>query len=172
MTAPRLKPSPDAGRKAREQAKAYEGVFAPVPLELEDGSTVDIPPHPNLRMLDDDRQEAYEELIFETESYDRAPDTVFPEQTLASGVVVPAETRKGNLLEPFRKDGVLVKPPHSVRIVQAALGEDVYKQLRDGGCSAADVWRIWNRQGLEIAERRDADPKSNGGPVDLAALSK
>lgn len=165
-----LKTAPNAGQRAREQAKAYGGVFAPAPLELDDGTVIDIPPHPNLRMLDDEQQEAYEELLFETEGYDRAPDIHFPEQKLANGVVVPEEVRRGNLLEPYRKDGVLIKPPHSVRVVQAALGDELYQQLRAGGRNAADVWRIWNQQGLDIAERQAADSKSGGGPVDLAAV--
>ena len=128
---------PNAGAKAREQAKAFDSIFAPIPLELDDGSVVEIPPHPNLRMLDDDRQEAYEELMFETESYDRVPDITLPEQKLNNGAVLPAETRRGALLEPYRKDGVLIKPPQSVRVVQTAIGDEEYARLRAGGRSAA-----------------------------------
>ena len=165
-------PVPNVARRGREQAKAYESVFAPTALELDDGTVIDIPPHPNLRMLDDDRQAAYEELLFETESYDRLPDIHFPEQTLDSGAVIPADTKRGALLEPYRKGGELIKPPHSVRVVQAALGEDVYTVLRAGGRSAADVWRIWNEQGLRITERQAADSKSNGSALGVAALPR
>lgn len=170
------KPS-SAGRQAREQASAYRSVFAPTILELDGGVSVEIPPHPNLRMLDDDRQEAYEELLFETESYDRGPEIFIPEQRIRdadgndTGVVLPAETRPGRLLEPYRKDGQLVKPPHSVRVVQVCLGDAVYAKLRAAGKSAADVWRIWNEQGLRISERADGDPKSNGSSNGLAAVS-
>jgi hypothetical protein len=159
---------PDAPKRAREQATAYGSVFSPTPLELDyaDGGseTIEIPPHPNLSMLDDERQAAYEELMFEVEGYDRDPDIYIPEQNLDNGVVLPAETKKGRVLQPYRKDGVLVKPPHSVRVVQVCLGEELYGKLRRAGLQAADVWRIWNEQGLELAARADADPKSNGSP--------
>ena len=167
---------PDAARRARDQAAAYDSVFAATPLELtfSDGSTeiVEIPPHPNLSMLDDERQEAYEELMFEAESFDREPDIYIPEQTLESGVVLPAETRKGRVLQPYRKDGELVKPPHSVRVVQACLGDDNYAKLRRAGKNAADVWRIWNQQGLDLANRSDVDPKSNGRAGSLVSLRR
>jgi hypothetical protein len=165
-------PQPNQGRRAREQAESYESVFGPTPLELEDGTTINIPPHPNLNMLDDAQQEAYEELMFEIESFDRERDIYIPEQKLDNGVILPSETRRGALLTPFRKDGELVRPPHSVRVVQAALGPELYAALRAGGRSAADVWRTWNAQGLRIADRAEMDPKSNGGARGLVALPR
>lgn len=169
--------SSKAAREAREQAEAYDSLLADTELTLEDGSTIKIPPHPDLGMLDDDRMEAYEELMIEVESYDREPDMFIPEQRLRdpetgkeTGVVLPADTREGALKRPYRKDGQLIKPPHSVKVVQAVLGEIEYKRLREGGYSAKDVWRIWGRQGLDLKERQAADPKSDGGSVDLAAV--
>ena len=165
-------PQPVQGRRAREQAESYASVFGPSPLELADGTTIKVPPHPNLRMLDDAQMEAYEELMFEVESYDREPDVYIPEQKLDNGVILPAETRRGRLLEPFRKEGELVKPPHSIRIVEVCLGPEAYAQLRNSGGNAADVWRVWNEQGLRIADRADVDPKSNGGARGLALLPR
>jgi len=156
--------------EAREQAKAYDSLFSNQKIELDDGTTMEIPPHPDFGMLDDDRQEAYEELIFETESYDREPDIFIPEQNLENGLTLPAETKRGELLRPFRKDGVLVKPPHSVRIVQAALGLEQYTRLKIGGKCAADVWRVWGRQGMEVRNRQSSDSKSNGSSVDLVSV--
>ncbi len=164
----------DAGSKAREQADAYNSLLADQELELEDGSILKIPPHPDLGMIDDEQLEAYEELLVEVESYDREEDIYIPEQRLRdpdsgqeTGVVLPAETQKGALKRPYRKDGVLVKPPHSVRIVQAVLGPEKYKQLRAGGRGAKDVWRLWGEQGLELRQRQERDSKSDGGSVDL-----
>jgi hypothetical protein len=159
MPNPILPKVPDAQRRAREQAETHESLFAPMELELDDGTTVEVPPHPNLMMLDDDRQEDYEELMFEVESYDREPDLYIPEQTLSSGVILPAETKRGGIKLPYRKDGELIRPPHSVKVVQAALGEKQYLRLREGGRCAADVWKLWNDQGLRIADRQAADPK-------------
>lgn len=154
---------------ARLQAEMYDSIFASTPLELNDGNTVLIPPHPDFGMLDDNRMEDYEDLLMEVEEYDREPDVFIPAQTLSDGAVVPSETVQGQLKRPFRKDGVRVKPAHSVRVVQAALGPDYFK-LRDGGKSAADVWKIWGKQGLEIQARRDA--KSEAGDLSMGAISE
>jgi hypothetical protein len=162
--------SSDAAAEAREQADAYESLFASHELEI-DGGSVTIPPHPDFGMLDDERLEDYEELLFEVDTeYDREESIYIPEQHLDNGVTLPASEQPGALKRPYRKNGVLVKPPHSVRVVQAVLGEAEYKRLRDGGKSAADVWKIWGKQGMEVQERQSADPKSNGSTVDLASV--
>ena len=167
----------DAVAKAREQAEAYASLFADQDLELDDGTIMKIPPHPDLGMIDDDQMEAYEELLVEVESYDREPDIYIPEQRLKdpntgqeTGVVLPADTQQGALKRPYRKDGVLVKPPHSVRVVQAVLGPEKYKALRAGGRSAKDVWRLWGEQGLELRQRQAIDSKSDGSPVGLVSV--
>lgn len=174
-------PAGEGPRKAREQAAAYRSMFAPTTMTLEypDGTTedIEIPPHPNLRLLDDDNLDAYEDLLFEAEeTYDREPDILIPEQKLDNGIVLPAETRRGVLKTPYRStgdDGVahLVKPPWSVKVCQACLGDETYKKLQAAGKSAADVWAIWNEQGLELAERETADPKSVRGRTSVAPAS-
>lgn len=176
--------SPDAAAEARQQAQAYDSLFANREITLDDGDTVSIPPHPDFRMLDDENMAAYEELLFEMESYDREPDIYIPEQRLKdsdgkeTGAVVPADTIRGSLKMPFRRtvkgpDGEdvteLIKPPHSVKVVMAALGDETYKKLREGGRSAADVWRIWGSQGLE-AKQRQGRPAADAGTVDLAPV--
>ena len=98
--------SATAAREAREQAEAYESVFAPTPLELDDGTVLQIPPHPDFGMLDDEQMGEYEELLFEVEGYDHEDD--LPEQHLDSGITLPGE--RGALKRPYRKDGALVKP--------------------------------------------------------------
>lgn len=174
--------SKDAARQAREQAEAYDSLLADTVLDLVDeegnpNGTINIPPHPDLGMLDDDRMEAYEELMMEVESYDREDDIFIPEQRLRdpetgkeTGVVLPSSNQRGALKRPFRKDGVLIKPPHSVRVVKACLGETEYKRLLAGGYSAKDVWRIWGRQGIDLQERQAGDPKSSGRVVALEAV--
>lgn len=166
----------NAGRQAREQADEYSSVFAPTPLKLDDGTVIKVPPHPNLRMLDDEAQAGLERLEFALESYDRHPDVYIPEQKVkdrsGNEMVLPPETKEGPLKLPHRKTNgdvaELLDPPYTVQVAQIALGEDDYAKLRGGEIdgrrgSAADVWRIWNEQGLDIAERRAADSKSDGG---------
>jgi hypothetical protein len=168
--------SPKAGQKAREQADAYDSMFADIELELDDGATLSIPPHPDLGMLDDEATEQYEELQFEMESYDREEDIFIPEQRLMdpdgneTGVVLPGSTAQGQLKRPYRKDGELVKPPHSIRVARIALGEEGYQRLVAGGRSAGDVWRAWAKQAAELRDREEADSKSEGSSVDLEAV--
>lgn len=168
----------NAGRQARDQASAYDSLFAETKLELDDGSFLSIPPHPDLGMLDDEQMDAYEDLVMEQETYDREEDIYIPEQRLLdsdgneTGVVLPASTEKGALKRPFRINGVRVTPAHSVRVAQIALGEDGYARLRKGGRSAADVWRVWGRQAAELADRQASDDKSAGSPLGLASVSE
>jgi hypothetical protein len=171
MQQPKRLPTASPIERARDQAEAYDSLFASTPMELNDGSVLMIPPHPDFGMLDDDRMEDYEDLLMEVETYDRDSEIFIPEQKLEGGVTLPAETRKGELLRPYRKNGVRVKPSHTVRVVQAALGPEDYARLRAGGKNAADVWKVWGKQGLAIQERRLFDPKSDGSSVDLESIS-
>jgi len=162
----------EAAREAREQAEAYDSLFANQKLELADGSIMEIPPHPDFGMLDDERMEDYEDLMFELDTtYDREPDIYIPEQVI-DGMTMPAETKRGDLLRPYRRNGERVRPSHSIRVVKAALGEDAYAQLKAGGRCAADVWRIWGKQGLEVNQRRFQGSQINGSTVDLASISE
>lgn len=168
--------APNAGKQAREQADAYDSLFADIQMELNDGTTIAIPPHPDLGMLDDEAMEQYEELQFEMESYDREEDIIIPEQRLKdadgneTGVVLPGTVSPGALKRPYRKNGELIKPPHSVRVARIALGEEGYQRLVAGGKSAGDVWRAWAKQAAELRDREAGDSKSEGSPVDLAAV--
>lgn len=168
--------APNAGRQAREQAKVYDSLFADTPLELDDGTVMMIPPHPDLGMLDDEQMDAYEDLLMEMEDYDREEDIYIPEQRLLdangneTGVVLPATTERGKLKRPFRKNGVRVKPAYSVRVACIALGDKGYERLRAGGRSAADVWRVWGRQAAELSDRQAEDSKSDGSALGLASV--
>lgn len=168
--------APEAGDQAREQATEYDSVFRDTLITLDNGNTVSVPPHPDLGMLSDEAMEAYEELQFEMESYDREEDIIISEQRLKdpegneTGIVLPGSVQQGALKRPYRKDGQLIKPPHSVKVAQIALGAD-YARLVEGGKSAADVWRIWGSQAAELQRRRAEDSKSDGRSVDLEAVS-
>lgn len=170
MQQPKRLPTASPINEALAQAEAYESLFAPTELELNDGSVILIPPHPDFGMLDDDRMEDYEDLLMEVETYDRAEDIYIPEQKLDGGVTLPAETKKGELLRPYRKNGVRVRPSHTVRVVQAALGPEGYARLRAGGRSAADVWKVWGKQGLAVQARQFRGSETDGGVVDLEAI--
>ena len=179
MTQPAKLDTASPASDARDQAEAYDSIFANTPLELCDGTILEIPPHPDFGMLDDDRIDDYNELLFERDTtYDREQDIFIPEQRMKdpntgeeNGVVLPATTERGMLKVPYRVDGKLLKPAWSVRVVKACLGEKDYELLRAGGKSSADVWRIWGKQGQLARERQAADSKSHGSAVDLEAVS-
>lgn len=173
--------APEAAREARHQAKTYRSVFAGPTLTFDDGTTMDLPPHPDLRMFDEDVLQAYDELLFEVRnSYDHEPDVWIPEQKVSDStggeIKLPATLRKGSLIIPLQKTGAdgkpeLMKPPYEVKLVQLILGERRYRELRsktiDGQkAGAKDVWRAWNERGEALMQRSDADPKSDAGAVD------
>jgi hypothetical protein len=175
--------SPHAASEARAQALAAESIFAPTPIELGPGEVYLLPPHPDFGMLDDDATERYEELLFERdEEYLREPDIIIPEQHLLdpatgqpNGIVVPGDTQRGRLKQPYRKldeNGkvVRVSPPYSVQLAKAVVGDEDYAKLKAAGKSAADIWRIWGEQALEARERADVDDKSDGSAVGVEAV--
>lgn len=169
--------APNAGDQAREQATEYDSVFKDTVLTLDDGTTINVPPHPDLAMLNDEAMQEYEEYQFEMESYDREDDIIIPEQRLLdadgreTGVVLPGSVQRGALKRPFRKDDELIRPPHSVRVAKIALGAENYARLVAGGKSAADVWRIWGTQAAELRRRQESDSKSDGSAVAMEAVS-
>ena len=187
MSEKSLSTTPDAGIVAAKQAAEYGGMFAMLELRLDDGGVIEVPPHPNLRMFDDEGLAALDQLHFDLESYDRMPDVVIPAQSVkdkaGNELQLPAETVQGALkTNPYRKtDPVtgrveVLNPPYEVQVARIALGEEDYGRLRAGRVngrkgSAADVWRLWNTQANAVAERRASDSKSDGGVVDLASVS-
>lgn len=170
----------NAGTQAREQAAEYGGIFTSTPLRLDDGTVIHVPPDPRHRLLDDDQMAAYDALLFESESYDRGDEVVIPPQKVYDGdknvvTELPAQTRPGILLTPYRKDGELLQPAWEVRVVEAALGPTDYARLRAGTIdgvrgSSRHIQQIWVEHNRAIRERQAADSKSAGGTVDLAPV--
>ena len=173
------------GAEAAEQAKAYNSVFAPRDLTLDDGTVIEVPPHPNLRMLDDDALAAWDQLWFDLEGYDHHEITL-PERVVkdADGteMVLPPETRQGSLKVPYRTTdpdtgkSTLLNPPYEVQVAKIALGEN-YAVLRAGTVkgkrgAARHVWAIWNAQGLDLTERQASDSKSADRADGVAAVAE
>ena len=163
-----------SGADAIEQANTYGGILANKTLYFDDGSTMQVTPHPSLGVFETAEQaDEYEQYMFDIqETYDREPDIYIPEQTVerdGKTIVLPAETKRGAVKTPYRKDGVRCTP-HNVRLVQIALGDKKYKQLvskkidkRPAGYG--DVLRLWLDQGNQMKERATEDPKSVAGDL-------
>ena len=175
---PETTPSPDA----LEQAAQYGGPFAPKYLHFDDGEPMKICPHPAYRLFDSEEAlTAYDQHMVDIEeNFDREPDIYIAEQKIKTEdggeVVLPAETKRGAVKPPYRKDGVLVSPSHEVLLVQIALGEAKYAQLKTqmiGGrpASYADVWRLWLEAGDEGRARAAADSKSVGSATGVEGVA-
>jgi hypothetical protein len=177
--------SPDAGKSALEQARIYDSVLAPITLSFDDGTTMDIPPNPYLRVLDDDQLIAWDKLHFERDhTYDRGPDEIVAVEereitdkrgNVLTTIPAAAETRPGPLLFPYRRAGELITPSWEILEVIAAIGQKQYDLARsktiDGERVAVKHFRkAWYRVEELLRERQTADPKSNGGAVDLEAV--
>lgn len=165
----------DAGRHATDQATEYDGsIFSWTTLTFDDGTSIQIPPQPNLRQLDDDCLAAYDQLTVEAESYDHED---IPESKVTGDdgkeVVIPAHKK---YRQPYHKDGVLVSPPWEVQEVRAAIGPEQYELLRSKTINgrragAGDVRRVWNEAGLRLMERQKRDSKSADSAGDLAPVA-
>lgn len=167
----------NSSAQAREQATEYESLFGDVRLDLDDGDFIMVPPHPNYGLLDDDKMEEWNQLLFAVDTeYEREPDIYIPGQTLDSGVELPGTTIRGDIKMPYRRivNGVpeLVSPPHTVKIVQIALGMEDYEKMRRGGRTAKDVFKIWGQQSLNVKNRQNNDSFRAGSSVDLASVSE
>lgn len=158
---------PVATREAKEQAAEYFGFAAGVSIKLDNGKVFEIP---NPSLLDDDQQERYEELQFLLEQCDREDDIVIPARTLADGEEVAERTIKGDLKQPYRIDGNLLKPNYNARIGIVAFGEEGYKEFKASGGSGAQIALEWARMNKEFADRAEADSKSEGGDGSVAAV--
>lgn len=176
--------SPTAGSEAVAQAEAAGGIFTSTILRLDDGTPIKIPPHPSLRLLDDDVLTELDRLDFDLESYDRHPDQYIPAQKgkdrNGDEIDLPAQTVQGALKYPYRKTGadgvpVMLDPPYDVQQVQIVLGRGVYEKLRAGTVngergSLVHVRAIWREQNEALGRRQAADDKSAGSSVDLAPV--
>lgn len=147
---------PNSIAAAREQAAEYLGFLASVRIVTDDGA-FEIP---NPSLLDDEQQARYDTLQLESESWDRHPDVLNDDGSIK---------RRGELKEPYRKDGVLVEHYH-IQLAKAILG-DRYPAFVAAGGRGNDVNVIWWKMQAELARRRREDSKSAGGAGSVASAA-
>jgi hypothetical protein len=129
---------------AREQAAEYLGFVASERVVTKDG-VFEIP-YPSL--LDDEQQTRYDQLQFDAQGWDKHDN--------------------GSLMEPHRKDGVLVEN-YNIQLAKAILG-DRYAAFKAAGGRANDVAVIWWKMRKGVADRQAADSKSAAGAVGVDAV--
>lgn len=148
---------PVSPREARDQAADYIGLVASVSVKADNGEVFEIP---NPWLLDDDQQQRFDQLQFDLECLDKAPD--YQDE---HGNVFP-----GRVLEPHRKNGILVEH-YNVRLAKAIFGDDVYQRFKAAGGRANDVALVWRKMNALLAAHRAADSKSGPGDSQVAAVS-
>jgi hypothetical protein len=159
-------------QQAREQAAEATGFTASIDIVIGD----EVFEVPQRGLLDDDQRERMDELDIETETWDHEDDIVVPARTIkkpdgTEEVIEPMRTMKGGLKIPYRKGGVLIKPPYPVQVAIALWGELRYQKYKSLGGRAADVTstmarldrRLERREQGDEEEGKPADPKSEGG---------
>lgn len=147
---------PKTFEDAREQAAEYLGFVASERIRTADGTVFEIP---NPSLLDDDQQSRYDQLQFDTESWECHPDILDDKGEVKV---------RGSLKEPHRKDGVLVEN-YNIQLAKAIFG-DRYDAFRAAGGRANDVAVIWWKMNKALADRRREDSKSGSGAAGLAAV--
>lgn len=160
---------------AREQADENGGFL--VSGKVKAHKTGKVYTIPNLHLLDDDQQAAYDQFIHELQNCDRHPDIQVPQRTIrttdpetgeVTETVIEGHTLRGDIIEPYQKDGKLLTPPYNVRIAQILLGEEGYEEFKAGGGKSSEVRQELLRMKTETEERLRQDSKSrnSSGPVE------
>lgn len=143
--------NPVSLEEAREQAAESLGLMKSVYVKADNSDEKFEIPNPS--MLDDDQQARYEQMQLDIENLDRAPDVKD-----ANGKLI----RKGEILEPYRKDGKLVDG-HGVMLAKAIFGDAGYKKFKAAGGRSSDVTLVWWQMNTALAKKRKEDSKSNDG---------
>jgi hypothetical protein len=142
--------------EAREQAAEQLGFVASERIQV--GNEIFEIPNPSL--LDDEQQTRHDQLQFESESWERHPDTLNDDGSVKV---------RGALKEPHRKDGQLVEN-YNIQLAKAIFGKR-YSAYKAAGGRANDLAVIWWKMNKALADRRATDSKSVGSDPDLAVVS-
>jgi hypothetical protein len=150
---------------AREQADEYASFAQSAKIKApKTGEEFTVP---NLLLLDDEQQAAFEKLQHMVNKCDRYPDTVVPEREVEStdedGTVtktkIAAHTMPGDFIQPYQKDGELLDPPYTVQLAKILLGEEQYEKFKAGGGSSQQLNLLLRKMRQDTEERAKADPK-------------
>ncbi|SRX93560.1 hypothetical protein MSP7336_01799 [Mycobacterium shimoidei] len=160
-------PSPNKLAQAAEQADEYDSFVKPIRIRTKSGKVFEVP-HPT--QLDDEQQEAFDELQYEANQCDRWPDVEVPETTTThpdgSVTVIPKHIERGDFISPYQKGGVRMRPGYNIRLAKIYFG-DRYEEFKAAGGRSNDLALALRRAADEMRERQAADSKSAGGGVSV-----
>lgn len=169
------KPLPRKTVEAQEQADEFGGFARSAKVVArKTGEEFTVP---SVILLDDDQLVAYEELHHKLNQCDRYHDTEQPLQRFVTknpdGTEVETEigahTIRGDFIQPYQKDGELVKPPYSIQLAIIFWGQEGYDRFKAGGGRSAEIPEKLRELNAAMQERLASDSKSAGSDSDLAS---
>lgn len=160
---------------AQEQADNYGGFARSGKVTARD--TGEVFTFRNPMCFSDDQLLAYQKLHHRMNQCDRWSDTEVPEQRMKSvepggqevETLIGAHVRRGDYIEPYQEDGVMVEPLYEVQVAQIMLG-DRYEKFRAGGGSSRELVEVLAELRREKDKRVSVDPKSDGDGGAVAAV--
>lgn len=167
---------PDPLVQAAEQADEYDSFVKPLRISTKSGKVFEVP-HPT--QLDDDQQEAFDQLQFEANQCDRWPDepdvevpetkTTHPDGSVTVIAAHFERGKRGDFITPYQKDGVRMTPGYNIRLAKIYFG-DQYEAFKAAGGRSNDLALALTRAANKMRERQAADSKSAGGGVSVEAV--
>lgn len=162
-------------QQAQDQAEQHGSFARSAKVRADDGTEFTVR---NPLYFHEDQLTAYHELHHRMNKCDRWPDIEKPEQRMETsqpdGTVVKtfigAHVQRGDYIEPYQEDGMLVTPPYEVQVSKIALGEEEYGKFKAAGGSPREVVDLLAELRRGIANRVESDSKSDGGGRVLAAV--
>lgn len=162
-------------QKAQEQADEYQSFARSGKVKAGNGEEFTVR---NPLFFSASQSAAYNKLHHRMNHCDRWPDTEQPERSMKTrqpdGTEVEthigAHTVRGDFIEPYEENGVLVDPPYEVQAARIAMGDEEYEKFEAADGSPYQVTLILRdlRQGVQ--KRSDDDSKSVGSDSVLAAV--
>jgi hypothetical protein len=160
--------------EAQEQANEYNGFARTGEITGENGEKFTVK---NPMFFNAKQHVAYEKLHHRMNKCDRWPDSEKPEQRMSTHqpdgtkveTFVGAYTQRGDYIEPYQEDGVLVDPPYAIQVAQIVLGDE-YHKFEDAGGSPWELVEKLAELRRGVQKRVDADPKSDARDGVLAAV--
>ncbi|MDV7228747.1 hypothetical protein R4531_22815, partial [Mycolicibacterium fortuitum] len=159
---------------AEAQANEHQSFARSATITTDDGQKFTVR---NPLYLSASQLVAYNELHHRINKCDRWPDVDQPEQKMKTvqpdgtevETYIGARTIRGDYIEPYQENGVMVNPPYEIQAAMIVMG-DKYDAFEAAGGSPREVVELLAELRRGVQKRVDADPKSDGRGGVLAAV--
>ncbi|AEN79876.1 tail assembly chaperone [Mycobacterium phage PhancyPhin] len=153
-----------ATAEAQEQADTYDSFARSGEITALNGDVFTVR---NPLFFNVDQLTAYNRLHHRMNQCDRWPDVEKPEQRMKSRqpdgteveTFVGAHTVRGDYIEPYQENGILVEPPYEVQVCKIVMGDEEYEKFAAAGGSPREVVELVKELRSGVVKRADADSK-------------